>query len=338
MLLRSSRTLAPALLAVAAVAVTTALVAPTAPALGLTDTPTVSAARRAPATVTIRPDNLDRGRGPAVAQVIGTTIVHRGLRIDTDAQEVQLYGRSDGDYVIGVWDNNGNDRVERVSKDGTRETILDRVRSPVLSRDGRQLFEAVVHRNATTVITVRDAVTGERTARRTFRGYVRVLDADAGRAVLGGSSPGRAFWWTTATDTRSRIVSSEGYFADIRADRVATFPAGGDQESCSVLTALSAPRTTVWRSCRQAVAASSPNGRRLLTIYIYGDGPTGHVEVHAGRGRHLATYRTRGFFGPFAWENDRDALLPTYAANGGRVTLVRCRLDNCVRASAHIAS
>lgn len=330
--LHRSRTLAPALFVL--VALVTPL-ASSAPALGRVDVP----AHRAAQTITIKPGALDRGKGPATPRVVGTTIVHRDLRIDTDAQEVQLYGTSAGDYVVGVWGTDGSDRIERVAKDGSRETIVDRIRGDVvLSADGRQLFQAVVHQNVTTVITVRDAGTGERTARRKFHGYVRVLDADSGRAVLGGSNPGRTIWWKPTSDHTSRIVGSEGYFADIRADRVATFPAGGDQESCSVLTALSAPKTTVWRSCRQSVLAASPNARRLITTYIYGDGPAGQVETHAGRGRHLMTYRARGFFGPVTWENNRSALLTTYAPNGGRGAVVRCQLEECERASARIAS
>ncbi|MFC4786421.1 hypothetical protein ACT8ZV_18235 [Nocardioides sp. MAHUQ-72] len=318
---RTTRLLAPSVLALAALGATL-------PAA------TADPADRSATTITVRPATLPRGDDPAVPQVLGTTILDGDARIEVPGREVQLFGTSGDDYVVGVWRNDGGSRVLRVAADGSRETVVDRIRGDlVLSADGRRLFEAV-QRSGGSVVTVRDASTGDEVGRRPFRGYVRVLDADAGRAVLGGSAPDRTFQWDVAAGTTSRITGREGYFADIRADRVGSFTVARGESTCSVLTTLSAPRTELWRSCRQAVVAASPNGRRLLTQDLVSDGPVGRLSVHRDHGRRLVTYRTPGAFGVSSWETNRSVLITAYGAE--RAALVRCGVDACERASERI--
>ncbi len=289
-------------------------------------------ADESPRTITIRPAHLERGKDPAIPQVLGKTIIDGDLRIKIAAQEVQLYGRSGHDYVVGVYLRNGRERVQRVAPDGSRKTLMNRINGDVvLSRDGLQVSETVVRPGATSVVTVRDAYTGDRLAHRIFRGYIRVLDADKNRAVLGGSAPKRTLWWRIPADRTKRIATREGYFADIRADRVATLTNGPHTSACSVLTALSAPRRTVWRSCNQAVVASSPNGRRLLTQYIRMDGPVGQLSVHGSHGRLFVTYRTEGSFGRSAWGNNRSVLVQTSGTK--KAAIVRCHVNACERAT-----
>ncbi len=287
---------------------------------------------RSVATITIKPATLDRGAGPAIPRVLGTTIVDGDLRIAIAAQEVQLFGMSGGDYVAGVWRRNGTARVERIATDGARLTIMDHIRGELsLSRDGQQIFQVFSRRAPVTVVNVRDAYTGDRLASRIFRGYVQVLDADAGRAVLGAARPTRTFWWNTGTDRARRISDREGYFADIPADRIGTFTGGPRKRFCSVVAPLSAPHQTLWRSCRQAVIASSPNGRRFLTVFIQGDGPFGKVSVHGGHGRLIVSYRSPGAFEGEAWETNHTVLLTTYGIK--KSAIVRCQVDVCERAT-----
>ena len=200
-----------------------------------------------------------------------------------------------------------------------------------MSADGLQVYESILRNDQTTRVVVRDAVTGERQRRRTFPGYVQVLDADAGRAVLGSGAPNRTFWWTPESNRTSMISQREGYFADIRADRVATIKVSGPESACSRLTSLSARHTVLWRSCQQAVVASAPNGRRLLTRYILADGPNNTFAVHRANGRRVVTYRAAGTFGQAAWETNRRVLLSTYGSTKGAI--VRCRDTACERAT-----
>lgn len=329
-----TRLLTPAVLAVAALAA--AVPSGTAVAVAGTAS-TDSAERTAVEERTVSPATLPRGAGPAVAQVLGTTLLHRDLRIEVPGREVQLLGMSGDDYVIARWLENGDNRIERVTAAGARTTVVAGADAGVvLSEDGRHLLLTHVREDARTVVTVRDALTGDRVARHTFRGYVRVLDADKDRAVLGGSAPARTFWWNTRTAATARIAARSGYFADIRADRVAMFTADPYAGGCSVLSTLSAPSEVLWRSCRQAVVATSPQGRRLLTQHLRMDGPVGELSVRGTRGRLRAVYRAPGHFGPAAWETDRRFLVLTLGTR--KTALVRCEPGACERVSERIDS
>lgn len=325
---RSSRLLAPAVLALAVLA------GAPASALVPASTDVVPAAGTAPET-TIRPATLERGADPAVPQLLGKTILDGDVRVEVAAQEVQLLGRSGDEYVVLVYPRDASARLQRVAADGTRETIRTDVRGDVvLSRDGLQVLENVLRDGgARTVVTVRSAETGEREVRRSFRGHVRVLDADEERAVLGGSSPSRTLWWHTRTDGTSRISGREGYFADIRADRVATM-SGTGEDLCSVLASLPPQAEVLWRSCRRAVVAAAPNGRRLVTTHVYSDGPVGSLQVHGDHGRLLASYDIAGSFGLSTWETGRAMLVQAYGTK--KAAIVRCELGDCERASRRV--
>ncbi|MGZ4445444.1 MAG: hypothetical protein ACXVEC_02110 [Nocardioides sp.] len=320
------RLLAPALLALG-------IAGPLAAASGPSD------AEAAPApTVTVRPAALDRGAGPGTPQVLGTRILDGDRRTTVLAQEVQVLGRSGGDYVVAVYRRNGTSAVQRVTPDGTRTTIQDKIEGDVrLSRDGARLFESVPDGGAErSFITVSSARTGRELTRRTFRGYARVLDADGQRVVVGSGSPARTLSWDLATGTTRVLLAQEGYVADLRADRVATFTGDVYAGGCSELAALSAPRTVLWRSCRQAVVAVAPGGGRVLTQSMMIDGPVGQVAVHGQHGRLLATYRSSGAFGPVSFEDARTVLLPTYGPS--KAAIVRCLGASCERASGLIDS
>ena len=165
---------------------------------------------------------------------------------------------------------------------------------------------------------------------------MRVLDADAGRAVVGASSPTRTFWWDTVAGTTSRISRHEGYFADIRADRLAVFTANPYDGGCSVVSPLTAPGETLWRSCSKAVLASAPNGKRLLMLDTFSDGPIGRVYVHRDHGRRITSYRSAYSFGRLEWESNRSLLMVAHGAR--KVALVRCVVDDCERASKRMDS
>jgi hypothetical protein len=225
--------------------------------------------------------------------------------------------------------------VLRVTADGDRETVVPDIDGDlVLSSDGEQLLETVVRSGPRSVVRVHDARTGDRLVRRAFRGAVQVLDADEERAVLGIGSPDRTLWWHTRTDDTQRISRRVGYFADIRAARIATLTGNPYDGGCSVFAPLATPRDALWRSCGQAVLALAPNGRRLLTTHLLMDGPIGTVRVYGERGRRIATYRSTGWFARGAWESNQELLLTTYGAR--RAALVRCEGEDCERASRRV--
>ena len=296
---------------------------------------TSATAGTAPET-TIKPASLERGEAPGVPQMLGRTILDGGERIKVPGREVQLLGKSGNDYVVLVYPRSGSPRVQRVSAFGDRTTIMKGVEGDVrLSSDGDQIFETVTRQSARTVVVVRDAHTGDRQARRTFRGFVRALDAADGRAILGGSSPARTFRWNTRKGGVVKIAGQEGYFADIRADRFAAMRGTGEN-LCSVLSSLPPKAEVLWRSCKRAVVAASPNGRRVMTTYVYGDGPNTSLSLRGDHGRVIADYDIVGSFGGSTFETNRAMLIEAFGAN--KTAIVRCVLDNCERASRRIAS
>ncbi len=186
-----------------------------------------------------------------------------------------------------------------------------------------------------TVVTVRDAETGDRETRRTFRGYLSVMDADNGRAILGGYSPARTLRWNTRTGGLVKISGQAGYFADIRADRFATI-SGTGENLCSTLSTLPPNSKVLWRSCKHAVLAAAPNGRRLVTTHIYLDGPIGSLQVHGDHGRAIASYDIDGSLGQSTFETNRAVLIQAFGAK--KTAIVRCVVATCERASRRIDS
>lgn len=295
--------------------------------------PSAFAARSAP-TVDLHPARLPRGVGPDVPFSVGTAIVDGDLRVPVDVAELQLLGASDGDYVAVVYTKRGDYRVERIARDGSRRILVDRERGEMtLSDDGAQLFETRVSDvRPRSVVRVLDPATGDLLQRKVFAGHARVLDADAGQALLGSREPAATTLWSPTDGTVRRVSGQEAYFADLAADRFATYTRAAVDGGCSVLRKPSAPRTVLWRSCDHAVAAVSPDGRRLLARTISLDGPLGTYQVRTGTGRVLTTYQAPTAFGPTAWESRRNVLMLTYTDT--RVSLVRCSGSGaCERAS-----
>ncbi|WP_156697771.1 hypothetical protein [Nocardioides sp. Leaf285] len=305
----------------AALAPVTATALP--PAGGGAPTSTVSTAtdRAVPKTV-LNPGQLERGAGPRVPRVLGTSIVDGSLEVPVDADEIDLLGPAGDDYVVVAYDASGG-VVERVSPDGSTRVLREsNIGLNELSSDGSQLFDVVTRGRDRTVVRVLDTTTGEVTARRGFPGFVDVLDAADGVAVLGGTAPRRTISWDTATDETTRIVSRQGYRADLAADRLSTFSGDPYDGGCSRITPLSDPARTLWRSCDDIEVAASPGAGRLLTVPLLLDGPLSEVAVRGAAGRLLGGYGTRGTFGPLVWEDDRTALITVYGVR--RTAVVRC--------------
>ncbi len=114
--------------------------------------------------------------------------------------------------------------VERVAVDGTRTVVLERVPFAVaLSGDGTRLVTTRPRGTRRTVVTVRDATSGDLVCRRTFGAGASVLDADEGRVVVGQTGPARTLSWHVDRDRVTRLSDRSGYAADISADRLAVF-------------------------------------------------------------------------------------------------------------------
>ena len=288
-----------------------------------------------PVTV-LKPADLPRGPDVAIPHLEGKTVVDGSVRVRIRAGQVVLLGTSGPDYVVATSDANGDGhfRTFRVTSSGERTPLLRGIPvfDMVLSRDGTRIGLASGSTADHTRLRVWSAANGDRQAARRFPGSVSILDFDARRMVLGSFGPDRSYWWNSHTDATRRITDRAGYNADIRADRLAVYTKDPYRGGCSVVSRLSAPHSSLWKSCRDRVQVFAPSGGRLASIPILTDGlGPRDVFLRSTGGRLHAHYRTAGWFGAIDWESARALLLDT---NGTvKSATVRCVVRDCERAS-----
>lgn len=299
--------------------------------------PTALAADSYPPGERINPAALATGDPTGLLRVEGRTIVDSDRRIKVAAPRVTMLGRHGEDYLVVATDAEYRRwRMVRVTGDGATSRVLGGpgFRPDLILADGGA--HVVINRylrGDRAQLAVFDTVTGARTRIRTFRGNVTPLDFGVRRMVLSewGSSPRqqRTFWWNPFTGTSAPIADKPGYVADITADRLGLSLGDPYQDGCQEVVRLTAPRTRLWHSCRDAALSFSPTGKRMVTAHILTDGPGPYVvQVRGARGRVLDTYRSR-WFGLMEWESDRHLVLQ--AAGPRNVAMVRCTLVGCER-------
>ena len=289
--------------------------------------------------VELKPAQLTRGDDATVPHVEGTAVVDGTFTARfTRASGIRLLGTSGGDYVVATWSDTGDaaPRVVRVTPADERTTILSDV--PVweltMTDDGGTIiWPKIRYRAKETVARVYSATDGSLVAQRTFVGLAWTLDGAGDVFVLTASRPGeRTFTWNTATDRVKRVSDHAGYAASIAADRLAVMTKDPYRGGCSLVTPLSDTSRKVWRSCDQAVYAFSPDGSRMLTVYILSDGlGPGQLQLHRGGGRIVAKYHSY-YFGEALWETDTTPLMLTHGKQ--KTAWVRCDVAACERASA----
>ncbi len=303
------------------------LLAPTAPAPSTV--PLVSAA--AATTVDLsRPGTLERGDDIRVPHLEGNVVVDGGRRIEV-RNIISLLGESGDDYVVSTRSRRGTYRIKLVSVTSEQWVLLTgkEALGVDLSSDGEHLLRNDNRRRAT--ITAYDASDGAPLASARFGGDGYVLDAAAGTAVISSWNGERTMSWDFVGGGRTLLAEKSGYHADIAADRLATYTASPYDGGCTEVSALSAPDEPLWSSCRQKVAAFSPDGERMLTMHILTDGVgPGAVHQRAVDGTRSVSYTSR-WFGQLQWEDADTVLLEANSRRNGAT--VRCDLDQCERAT-----
>jgi hypothetical protein len=287
-------------------------------------------------TVAIHPAQLDRGPDVLGPHVEGRVLVDGSTRIAFRDPAVTYLGKSGNRYVVHVMRNDGSHaRVLWVRADERQKVLVRGVEPGLvqLSDDGADLVTTPKQSARRTTLRVLDARTGDLVRARTFRGTVDVLDADGSRAVLGSWSPNRTFWWNYRSDSTRTINHRPGYFADIRADRVASYTKDPYDGGCSVLTDLGRSPERLSRSCAERVVAVTPSGRRMVTVGLLADGPGPAAATvrRASGGAAIIRYEAPYVFGEIRWQDESTLLLDTFTTR--KVTTVRCVMDDCERAS-----
>lgn len=285
--------------------------------------------------VELRPAALERGADIRIPHLEGRTVVDGDVRVRVRGSgRVVLLGRSGKGYVVGVTRDDGSGGVIKRVRPGAPARVLLRGVSPYvlqLSGDGQHLARVSGNTPKSTRITVYRASNGTVLRGRTFPGSASVLDLVEGRMVIGSWGPDRTLWWNFLSNATATIVGRIGSAADITGNRLATYTGDPYQGGCVVVSRLDAPRAATWRSCRERVAAFSPEGGRMATIHILSDGlGPNEVRVRKPSGKAIGRYTAR-WFGPLVFENERALLLDT---NGAKwAATVRCVAATCLRAS-----
>lgn len=293
-------------------------------------------AAAADATTQIRPGTLSRGPAGTVPHVYGSDLIDGDRHFSFAGREVVFLGKSGDDYLVGTWRQGSttSEKVVRVTPDGLRTTVLKGVEpsSISLSRDGDRLIRSrYLDRTKQSQVKAWSSADGTPVAQRTFAGYISVLDADGSKMVLSGSLPSRTFWWSTGSNSTTRISTLTGYEASIPADRLAVLTGDPYQGGCSVVSTLSDPGTRIWRSCEQAVMEFSPSGSRVTTVHILTDGlGPGVVELHKVGGTLLHRWSTY-YFGQVLFESGDTMLMLAHGKT--KTAWVRCTGADCERTS-----
>ncbi len=285
-------------------------------------------------TVELQPQKLVRGADIAIPHIEDGDFVDGARRIELPGTVARVIGRSGGAWLVGTnnVDRNRNRRVVRVEPDGTVVDVLRDIdtSSVVLSDDGSTLAWQAYVSKGRQVITY-----AARAADRTSLGTkgpgrpVSLLDVDATKVVLSGNT--RVFQWRLASGRTRTLVKKRGGTASIEHDLLSVYTKDPYLGGCTQVVRLSKPRVKRWTSCRDRVAAFSPDGTQMLTFHILTDGVgPGALHLRTIAGKKMATYTTNWFSG-WEWESPDAVLLDV---NGRRkFATVRCTAATCDNAT-----
>ena len=294
----------------------------------------LAAAQAAAPTVELDPQQLPRGADIAVPHIEDGDFVDGDRRIELPGTVARVIGRSGDSWLVGTnnIDRKRNRRVVRVAADGSVTDVLRNVdpSTVILSADGTTLaWQRFVSGGRKVVTYAGSAADGTVLGSKGPGRNVSLLDVDATRVVLAGGK--RVFQWKPASGRTRTIVRKMSGLASIEHDLLSIYTRDPYLGGCTKLVRLSAPRTKVWKSCRDRVAAISPDGEQMLTFPILTDGlGPRDIRLREVDGTRLATYTTN-WFGSWGWESPGTVLL---GVNGQRKSAtVRCTLDACENAT-----
>ena len=310
---------------------TTALMTAAAAAVALV----VPAAATAP-TADLQPQALPRGADIAVPHIEDGVLVDGVRRTELPGNDASVLGRSGDALLVAAWRTNSvgeqrRARVVRVEPDGLVRTILvgDEARSALVSEEGSRLVVAEETGRRRAAVTVLSADDGSEIARRVMDGYPQVVTADDRKVVV--QTMRRALLWRVGPNRTRTLTRGIAGLADIEHDLFVTYTKDPYLGGCTRLVRLTDRDATVWRSCKERVAAVSPDGTQMVTFPILTDGVgPGEITLRTIRGNRLTTWTT-GWFSGWEWESPGTVLLDV---NGSRkASTVRCTLDQCENAS-----
>lgn len=291
-------------------------------------------AQAAAPTVDLQPQKLARGADIAVPHIQDGDFVDGARRIELPGTVARIIGETDDGWLVGTnnVDRNRNRRVVRVGADNGVSDVLRNIdpSTVILSADGSTLaWQRIVSRGRKVITYAATSDTGDVLDSKGPSSPASLLDVDSSRVLLAGRH--RTFTWDYTTGRSRTVVSKQAGAASFEHDLLMTYTKDAYLGGCTRLVRLSDPSTLVWKSCRDRVAAISPDGEQMLTFDILTDG-IGPREIHLRTisGKKLATYTTN-WFSTWEWESPTAVLLDV---NGTKKSAtVRCTLDACENAT-----
>ena len=291
-------------------------------------------AQAAAPTVELQPDRLARGADIAIPHIEDGDFVDGERRIELPGTVARVIGEVADGWLVGTnnVDRKRNRRVVRVGADGSVTDVLRDLDTStvVLSADGSTLaWQQYVSGGRRTITYAYDVAAATVTGKKGPGPYVRLLDVAADRVVLGAGK--RVLQWKPSTGKQRTVLRKLAGSASIEHDLLSVYTKDPYDGGCTKLVHLSDRSDVVWKSCRERIAAFSPDGTQLLTFHILTDG-LGPSAMHLREvdGTKLATWTTRWFSG-WDWESPGTVLLE---ANGKRRSAtVRCVLAQCENAT-----
>ncbi len=282
-------------------------------------------------TTDLDPATLARGADVAIPYVDGTTFVDGDRRVPLGGKYAWLLGASGDGHLVAV--NAGNTKIRRIDAAGTASTLIrtPNAASVHLSRNGRKIVVTGVTGGKAQPRTVYSATTGQRLQRRTFAHYPTTLGMKGSKVLFSTSERG-TFSWNTRTDRVKKVTRRFASYAGVHNNLLASYTADPYEGGCTVLSTISRPGRTIWRSCKERVESVSPDGRLIATVDLLSDGVgPREVTVRTVSGTRLAHYRTSQWFGAITWEDDDTILLDVNAKV--EAAIVRCDLTECENAT-----
>ena len=279
------------------------------------------------------PADLPRGADIAIPHMDGTTFVDGDRRVAIDAERATLLGRSGRAFVIGTSGEDGLRpyRILRLRPDDTIKPLLRS--SPwgiTVSEDGKRLVRLGNGTRRSSPVSIHSARSGKLLRERGFPDYPSVLGMQGRRVLLTTWDRG-VFWWDVRGGRTTTVTSRPAGHADLEHDLLATYTGDPYLDGCTVLSRLSRPARTLWRSCSERVESVNTDGTGIATVHILSDGiGPGRVTLRTVRGAKVARYDAERWFGSIRWEDAETVLLDT---NGTEFATVRCVLTTCENAS-----
>ncbi|MFJ9388091.1 hypothetical protein ACIRON_04685 [Nocardioides sp. NPDC101246] len=308
----------------------------------------VSPASAAAPTVDVRPLPLPVGERPTVPYLdrpsdTSVVVVDPTTGTKTPVEHVgddldfyELLGRSGSGFVLRIRNRNV-DRIVRAQLDVPQRSLTDMYYEDVarLSADRRYLLKTATLSSGGIQVQVRNTTTGAVVARHTFKASTKPdpIDVSGTRVLVGGYGTPRTMIWDWKAGTIKTIAARAAYAGSFATNRLATYTKNPyAPDACSVVSTVTAPGATLWRSCLEAVASFSPDGARFATDAIAHESQV-VVRRRSLRGTLLTTYRNPNKVWMHAWESNTRILMESYPADGSDAWLVRCEVAACERAT-----